>query len=173
MVEIKFKQGLESNLGAVPIEDGSLLFTTDTGKIFKDQNGERIQLNNNIYTFNGEYEECTVEFKSSKWSKVSIIFDFNFTSDAMSNMPEEGVTWGMTFRDTEDFLMFNKSTTNQRFSGKLILTNLGDSGVLFEYAVDDGTIEGMYKYNETFSSLTFFYQYFIGYFTYKIQVEEK
>ena len=48
MSSIKFKRGESANLNNVPIEDGSILFTEDTARMYLDANGERQEIHGDV-----------------------------------------------------------------------------------------------------------------------------
>lgn len=46
MSSLQLKKGILSRLNTVPIQDGQLLFTTDTRDIFLDSDNNRLQITN-------------------------------------------------------------------------------------------------------------------------------
>ena len=53
---IIYRRGLKRNLNTVPIKDGQLLITTDTGELYADITDERIMISNSTMVYFGDDE---------------------------------------------------------------------------------------------------------------------
>ena len=95
MAKLKVKKGLEANLPAV--EDGSLLITTDSKKLYLDNGEERIQVggdsssagaDSSIYTEDGIVKSDGVKFKSSSGSDAYLtLTDGNKNATITAKVP--------------------------------------------------------------------------------------
>lgn len=119
MAKLKVKKGLEANLPAV--EDGSLLITTDSKKLYLDNGEERIQVGGNsggsagadasIYTADGIVKSDGVKFKSSAGSDAYLtLTDGNKNAVLTAKVPTTytntalaKVTLGAEINPTADF----------------------------------------------------------------------
>lgn len=57
MAFVRMRKGLEKELDKVPVKDGQLLFTTDTGKIYLDVRNSRVYMGNSWQDMNDIIQE--------------------------------------------------------------------------------------------------------------------
>lgn len=124
-MNVKFKQGLSTNLDSTSIENGSLLYTTDTNKLYIDANGVRneigggssgmiaklvgtgelsqMSMSNKVSKYNnGSYPYATT-YKTS--SNIVLYYNFNtYTANYASTKQvkiQRGEDWETNFNNTE------------------------------------------------------------------------
>lgn len=78
MSAIKFKRGLSSNLSNLPVEDGSLIITTDDKAVYLDVDDDRIKIGSDNMVNNDELI-YTYSYINSNDSLISKIYYSDFS----------------------------------------------------------------------------------------------
>ena len=135
MAKLKVKKGLEANLPAV--EDGSLLITTDSKKLYLDNGEERIQVggdssNAGTYLFHLKFTD----------GSETVVTNIDGDSDKLYNAVQNGLCVIARVHDYEnmqesrDFYLFNEYGSSEGVSGPFRFFRVSDKGELQIISID-------------------------------------
>lgn len=137
--EVIFKMGQENNLPE--IEDGSLLFTTDTRKIFLDAEGNRIKMSGSDFIWSITTQAETSSISSSRFENIEdqfgIKMNFNLkcAGDALNTLI-------ITINDMQ-FQLGEPTRSNSNFYGYFSILATGKNEWLIEYNLNN-QVQGVY-----------------------------
>ena len=176
-VDFRFKRGVKRNIATLGIEDGSLIFTLDTGEFYIDIDGKRLFIDDIVfYDTETEIKNITTpadklyiakntrrmlvyDRVNSKWIYLSNPGLVIGTCDTAGDVPEKVITINSDFiLDTGVTIAVKYDNTNTASNCTLNVNNTGAKSVYYNGSIytESGTVCGFengyveYMYDGTY-----------------------